>query len=286
MKKKFLYLIIITGLMLIFCKMKDDAKQSPDISVMSFNLRYDTPGDGANAWRFRKDMVCKIFTDNHVDIAGTQEALHHQIIDLEKCLPEFSWTGVGRDDGKKTGEYAAIFYRKSRFRQTDGGTFWLSEKPEQPGSMGWDAACPRIVTWAEFLDTRTNKNFFLFNTHFDHAGDTARLESARILINKIKSISRGKKSLVSGDFNFGPDSEPYQMLNGSSTLNDSRTACQTEVKGPDWTFHGFNPEGRRFRLDYIFVSNDFRVRGHKTINKNREGRYPSDHLPLITKVSL
>ncbi len=285
-KIKLLILIVISGLMLLFCKNTEDKVISPVMNVMSFNLRYDNPGDGPNAWKFRKELVCKIFTDNDIDIAGTQEALHHQIADLELCLREFSWTGVGRDDGKQAGEYAAIFYRKKRFRQIDGGTFWLSEKPEQPGSMGWDAACTRIVTWAEFTDLRTNKNFYFFNTHFDHAGDTARLESARMLSKKVKFISRGKHTLVSGDFNFSPESEPYQMLNGSIILKDARAACRTEAKGPDWTFHGFIPAGGRFRLDYIFISDDVKVYSHRTVDTKWDNRYPSDHLPLIIAVSL
>ena len=160
------------------------------VNVMTFNIRYNNPGDGADAWPHRKDMVADVIR-KQADIAGLQEAQFDQIEDLEKRLPNFKWYGVGRDDGKKKGEFCPIFYRADRFEVLQKQTLWLSETPEVPGSKGWDTAITRLMTMVQFKETKSGARFWMINTHFDHrgpvAGRTAAASSASISINSANS---------------------------------------------------------------------------------------------------
>ena len=160
-----------------------------ELNIMTFNIRYNTAADSLNAWPYRKDKVASQVLFHEAHILGVQEALHDQVVDLQQRLPQYKYAGVGRDDGKEKGEYSAIFYDTTRLQVLQTKTFWLSETPEVPGSKSWDAAITRIVTWIKFRDKKTKKIFFAFNTHFDHIGQVARRESAKILLQKVKEIA-------------------------------------------------------------------------------------------------
>ncbi len=148
------------------------------VRVVSYNIRYNNPGDGEHAWPLRADRVANLLRFYNPDLFGLQEALQGQIDDLVARLPQYAWFGVGRDDGRSAGEGTPIFYRRDRFTLLDQGTFWLSETPEVPGSKSWDAAITRIATWGRFVDRTTGTRFLYLNTHFDHIGQTARERSA------------------------------------------------------------------------------------------------------------
>src|SRR5690606_30140334 len=135
------------------------AAQAP-LQVMTFNIRYNNPGDSLDAWPHRKDKVAGTVLFHGTDLLGVQEALYDQITDLQQRLPQYKYTGVGRDDGKTKGEFSAIFYDTTRLQLLQSETFWLSATPQVPGSKGWDADITRIVTWGKFRDKKTRKVFF------------------------------------------------------------------------------------------------------------------------------
>jgi endonuclease/exonuclease/phosphatase family metal-dependent hydrolase len=284
----------VVGVMSACSTNKDSAAQVP-LRVMSFNIRLNTPADSANAWPHRQEMVASMMRFHRADLAGVQEALQDQMDDLTNLLPEFGWMGVARDDGKEAGEYSAIFYLKERFAILEQNTFWLSETPETPGSMGWDAACVRIVTWAKYKDKKTGKAFYHFNTHFDHIGEKARQESAKLLLQKIGETAKGEPAIITGDFNATEDSPVYKILAAGSTgdsianaptlLRDARDISSQPHHGPDWTFHGFETVVDRPRIDYIFVSKNVQVGQHGVLSDRWNGRYPSDHLPVLAEVA-
>src|SRR5258705_1409879 len=174
---------IIGAVLLIFLFVSVSAQE---FNVMTFNIRLNTAVDSLNAWPYRKDKVASQILFHKIDLLGIQEALHVQIMDLKERLPQYKYVGVGRDDGREKGEYSAIFYDTTRFQLLQGQTFWLSETPEEPGSKSWDAAYTRVVTWAKLKDRKTKKEFFAFNTHFDHMGQVARRESAKIVLKRVK----------------------------------------------------------------------------------------------------
>ncbi len=266
------------------------------INVMSFNLRYNNPEDGVHAWPLRKELVAKTLRFHQADLIGVQEALHEQLEDLSQMLPEYKWVGVGRDDGKMKGEYSAIVYRHARFELLEQGNFWLSENPQQAGSVGWDAAITRIVTWTKFRDLRSGASFFHFNTHFDHVGQKAREESAKLLRARITQVPSALPVIVTGDFNAEELSPVYKFLTAEShtqgtptqlrTLENTRYISALPHHGPAWTFHGFGKAQQRIWIDYIFVSEGVRVLRHAAIYDYGEERYPSDHLPVLAEVLL
>lgn len=161
--------------------------QNTVCKVMSYNIWYANPDAGENTWENRRDGVANAVIDQKADIVGMQEVLFRQVADLEKLLPEYSWVGVGRDDGKQGGEFEPIFFNRERFDLVQSGNFWLSETPDSAGSLGWDAKCIRIATWVQLKDKNSGLEIFVFNTHFDHEGETARLESAKLLVKKIQN---------------------------------------------------------------------------------------------------
>lgn len=263
----------------------------PTLSIMSFNIRYDNPGDRENAWSNRKEMAAETIRFHKIDIAGLQEALHGQVEDLAARLLEYNWFGVGRDDGQRKGEYTPIFYLKSRFKVLNHSTFWLSENPEVPGKLGWDAACPRIVTWGKLEDRSTKKVLFVFNTHFDHVGKEARSQSAELLISKIEKLAGGSPVILTGDFNCTIDDAPYFILTrsqpGIRSLTDTRNISQTKPYGSTQTFNGFKNELRPGdRIDFIFVGGISQVIRHGVISEKWNGRFVSDHYPVLAEMSL
>lgn len=284
--------ILISAALVAACLLAADAiaqprSQAQSLRVMSFNIRYDEPRDGVNAWANRKQKVADVIRFHKVDLVGVQEALLSQLRDLERSLPDFAWCGVGRTDGKEAGEYSAILYHKSRFQILDCKTFWLSETPDKPGSMGWDAAYPRVVTWARFKDRVTKKTFFHFNTHFDHRGEKARTESASLILRKIAEIAGNRPFVLTGDFNVKEDSTAYKTLkDGTPTVRllDARYASVSGHFGGDSTFNEFKELQPGRKIDYVFVREGIRVTEHGALSDRWNGLWASDHLPVIAEV--
>lgn len=259
------------------------------LHIMTFNIRLNTASDGENAWPYRKDIAASQILFHDIQLLGVQEALHDQMVDLQERLPSFKFEGVGRDDGKAAGEYSAIFYDTSRLRVLESATFWLSLTPDIPGSKSWDAAITRIVTWVHFRDRKTKKDFYAFNTHFDHMGKIARAESAKLLLAKVRSIAGKKPVVVMGDFNAEPSAEPIQILlspNDPDRLINSLELSQTAHYGPTGTFNGFkNAELSDQPIDHIFLKNGGKVWKHATISQTWKGRFSSDHFPVMAVIN-
>jgi endonuclease/exonuclease/phosphatase family metal-dependent hydrolase len=257
------------------------------LKVMSYNLRLDTPYDSINQWPNRTDKVVALITKYNPDIIGVQEALHHQLQDLLKKLPEYSYCGVGRDDGKEQGEYSAILFRNSRFGLLDTKTYWLSETMDLPGSKSWDAAITRVFTTARFFDRDTKKEFLMVNTHFDHLGQIARLNSAKMIKIYLEGLRGGGTELpviVSGDFNSQPSEEPYKAMVDQEAfkLFDSKPAASTAG-----TFCGFKVGGIPCKtIDFIFHTKEWVARNYQVITDNDGTYYPSDHLPVLVDFDL
>lgn len=258
------------------------------LNIMTFNIRYNNPNDSLNAWPYRIDKVGSQILFHETHIVGVQEALHGQLKDLQPQLTKYKYVGVGRDDGKEKGEYSAIFYDTTRLQVLQWKTFWLSLDPEVPGSKSWDAAITRLVTWAKFLDKKTKKQFYVFNTHFDHIGKIARAESAKLLLNRVNDIAGKTPCIVMGDFNATPNDEPIQVItdkNDPKHLKDSKSLSATLHYGPTSTFNSFkNKESGDQPIDYIFIKQGVKVLQHATLTQTWEGRFSSDHFPVFARV--
>ena len=254
-----------------------------EIAVLSYNVRYNSSGDGLDLWELRKTELIEQIKQLDPMSFGVQEATLTQMKDLEAGLPDYDYVGVGRDDGGTKGEFSAIFYKSSEMKVLEENTFWLSETPEKV-SVGWDAALPRICTYAKFELMASKKQFWHFNTHFDHMGETARTESAKLIVSKIADlVSSGDAVVLSGDFNAEPYEKPILVLNHS--FEDP--ADRVKLQGPVGTFSGFQldaPLDRR--IDYIFTKN-MEVKTYRHLDTKRaNGRWISDHLPVFLSFDL
>ena len=254
------------------------------LRVATYNLRMDTKADSLNAWQYRKDNVKALIRYHDLDIFGTQEGYLHQLQGICE-LPEYTYFGAGRDDGKDAGEHSAILYKKERFEILKSGNFWLSETPDVPGK-GWDATCcNRICSWAEFKEKKTGKTFFFFNVHFDHQGKIARIESGKLMVKKIQEIAGNNPVICTGDFNSTPETDQIQRL--SNFLHNSRTVTQLPPYGPEGTFtNRFANPIEDQPIDYIFVSDGIKVLKYASATDNDGRFYPSDHLPVIADIEL
>ncbi|ACT93623.1 endonuclease/exonuclease/phosphatase family protein [Dyadobacter fermentans] len=279
MKKFALYLLAM-----LLVTTASFAQKTATINVASYNLRYNTPNDGVNAWPNRKENVKGLIRFHEFDIFGVQEALVGQLKDVAE-LPEFAYYGKGRDDGKEGGEHSAIFYKKDRFKLLKSGDFWLSETPDKPG-LGWDATCcNRICSWAQFEDLKTKKKFFFFNVHFDHQGVEARRQSGHLMVKKIKEIAGNSTAILTGDFNSTPETEQIKTL--GAALNDTHDVTKQAPYGPEGTFNSFKFDApMKARIDYIFVSKNVDVLKYGVLTDSKEQRYPSDHQPVLVKIEI
>jgi endonuclease/exonuclease/phosphatase family metal-dependent hydrolase len=254
------------------------------INVMSYNIRFDNPADGKNAWQYRKEKVTAMIRFYDTDIICVQEALHHQIKDMLEELPGYDFSGLGRDDGMISGEYSAIFFDKKRFSLQKEGTFWLSPTPDIP-SKGWDAAILRICSWAKLNDKNTGSEFYIFNTHFDHIGEHARRESAALILDKIYAIANDGPVILCGDFNATPGSKTINII--TEKLRDCRYISQENPYGPEGTWNAFDYNSPLdVRIDYIFVDKNAEVIKYAVLDDAINQRFPSDHLPVFVKIQL
>ena len=212
--------------------------------VGSYNIRYKNKGDSINGdvWNKRCQVICDQVNFMSPDIFGAQEVLHGQLIDMLNGLDGYDYIGVGRDDGKTGGEYAAIFYKNDRLRLLDHGDFWLSETPDRPG-LGWDAACVSICTWGRFtrLTATSDEAFYFFNLHMDHVGVAARREAAKLIVRKIREIAQGAPVVVTGDFNVDQTDEIYTIFTHSGLLKDSYNVARLRF-AENGTFNSFDPD--------------------------------------------
>lgn len=258
------------------------------LRVMSFNIRLDLASDGPNAWSHRKHMVAEIIRHEGPALIGMQEVLLHQKSDLEAALPAYVFIGAARDDGAEKGEFSPLAFRSDRFELLDSGTFWLSPMPAQPGKA-WDAAYPRIATWAILRERTAGGRLAVLNTHFDHVGAEARANSAGIIANWARRhAEQGDAVIVLGDFNAATTSPPLALLDDASrsSLRLARAASATPPYGPPGTFNGFKfdadaPEP----IDHVLVSEDFEVLRFATVTQHWGGRLPSDHYPVVAELA-
>lgn len=281
-----------------------------EMLVGTYNIRMKNDGDSlkGDCWGKRCQVICDQVNFMSPAIFGTQEVLHVQLQDLLHGLHNYDYIGVARDDGKTKGEYAAIFYDKSRIRLLDHGDFWLNETPDRP-ALGWDAACIRICTWGKFKDLRSGKKFYFFNLHMDHVGRVARREAARLVVSKIREIAEKRTVVLTGDFNVDQTDEIYRIFSESGILSDSYTMADIRF-AENGTFNAFKPQLKTTsRIDHIFVSPSMKVDAYGVLtdsywtpdpdSENTQKasdapqeisfstytrRNPSDHYPVMVRI--
>lgn len=261
--------------------------QAESLKLMSYNIRCGLcEAEGTpQYWPERKLLLAHLIQTQQPDLIGLQEAELFQVHDLVAMLPQYQWFGEGRDDGKTKGESTAVLYRKDKLQLLSANTLWLSETPGKV-SKGWDAALNRTFTKTRFKAHKSSQSFYFFNTHFDHMGQQAQLQSAVLLGKEVELLPKESKVLLTGDFNVEPNSEPYKAL--SKSLNDSALVAKQKLSKNAGTFNGFGrePNSPSQTIDFIFVSSNLQVQSYQVDNRRYNGLYPSDHEALVAVVEL
>lgn len=285
--------------------------QTTDLTVGSYNIRYDNKNDelNGNGWQQRLPVISSLIQFIDYDILGCQEVLVNQLADLSDQLTGYDYVGVGRDDGKEAGEFAPIFFKKNKFNLLDSGQFWLSQTPDKP-SKGWDAALPRICTYVHLQDKSSGKKLWYFNLHMDHVGTKAREESCKLVIERIKAMLDPSEAVVlTGDFNVDQHNPIYTILEQSGIIKDSYELAPFKFAW-NGTFNAFdNNLFTPSRIDHVFVGKQLKVEKYAVLTesyrspkktstevkkgdfpkelsfKDYQARLPSDHFPIIVKAT-
>lgn len=279
----------------VFC-LAEITSSAQTLNIASYNIRYENKSDSlnGNGWGQRLPVIAKLIQFHDFDIFGAQEVFYRQLNGMLSIMPEYGFIGVGRTDGEKSGECSPVFYKKEKFKLIQSGNFWLSETDGKP-SIGWDAALPRICTWGKFQIKENGVCFWYFNLHIDHIGVKARLESSKLVLEKIKTLAGSEPIILTGDFNTDQSSEGYKLISSSGILQDSYETAEVRYAA-NGTFNNFNPQQKTdIRIDHIFVSKDFRVMRYGILTdtywtETGKGsfvtRMPSDHFPVNVVVTL
>jgi len=255
------------------------------LTIGTYNIRYDNPRDTGNLWKDRAPVIAALIRFHDFDIFGTQEGYKNQLDDIRNTLPQYTYYGVGRNDGKDGGEHSAVFYKKEDFNLLKKGDFWLSQTPDKPG-LGWDATCcNRICSWVYLQHKKSKNKFYFFNAHYDHQGVQARRESSKLILQKIKEIAGNEPLIFTGDLNGSHTSEPYLTIANSSILKDT----YKEVKYPYANSASHNGFGRTKDstdiIDHIFISRHFTAQKWGVLTDTYHGKYPSDHFPVMAQIT-
>jgi endonuclease/exonuclease/phosphatase family metal-dependent hydrolase len=277
MKHKFFLLLVLIIII-------DLSISAQTFTVATYNLRYDNRGDSGNLWVNRAPVQANLIRFHDFDVVGIQEGLINQLEDLSKTLPQYTRYGIGRDDGKASGEHSAIYFKKDKFKLLNSGDFWLSQTPDKPGK-GWDATCcNRICSWVQLQDIASKKKFYFFNVHFDHQGVIARIESAKLMIEKIKAIAGNNPVVFTGDLNGGRNSDCYKYIANAGIIKDSHELAAFPYEN-NASFNSFRtPRGMEV-IDHIFVTKQFKVKKWGILTDTYFGKYPSDHFPVMAVVN-
>jgi len=271
---------LILLLSILFCLTEAN---SQELKIMSYNIKYANENDGENSWSNRKDWITDQIQFYEPDVLGVQEAVKSQLIHFTESIDNYNYVGVGRE-GVDQGEFSAILFNRQKIEILENDTFWLSETPDEI-SKGWDADYNRVCTYALFQHKETEERFYVFNTHFDHVGDKARLKSSKLIIQKIKKLNKEDLPVfLMGDFNLEPETEGIQLI--SEFLEKSREKA-TFSFGPKGTYNGYNftqPVTRR--IDYIFTNRKVHIKKYAVLSDSKELRYPSDHFPVFISAEL
>ncbi len=263
-----------------------DNDQAAVIRVMTSNVRYGTANDGPNDWDHRKDLLVQVMRNQHPDLIGTQEMLPMQAAYLQKQLDGYTYVGRSRELDNADGEQSGVFFRTDRFVELERGFFWLSDEPERPGSQAWDAALPRMATWLKLFDRVPQRVIVIINTHFDHVGRQARLESAKLIRQYAERFADDYPLIVTGDFNCGESSAPYQQLvhnaaDDAVPLNDVFRSVHPTREDDEGTFNGFAGRRDGSRIDWILATPSWRPVSAEIVTTHQQDRYPSDHFPVV-----
>jgi endonuclease/exonuclease/phosphatase family metal-dependent hydrolase len=250
-----------------------------DLRLMTFNIRYGSADDGANSWPRRREAVAGIISGFDPDVLAIQEGLAFQLQELSDVLTGYRKLGQHRE-GASEGEFSGLFVKEARITVLDWGEFWLSQTPDSVASRGWDAALPRMAVWVEIEGVGGGGPVRVYGTHFDHQGETARRESARLMVRHARG---GPPSVVMGDLNAGEDSDPLRVFFDMGYRSAFPTLHPESEQG---TFNGFRDPSGGDRIDHILLAPGLEASQAEIPDGMVGGVWPSDHFPVTAVVEV
>jgi endonuclease/exonuclease/phosphatase family metal-dependent hydrolase len=257
---------------------------------MTFNIRTRTIIDGLNHWNRRKGLVSDIIAGNGADIVGLQEVKNSQLKYVESKLPQYAAYAVGRSNGDRGGESCPILYRTDRFGLIDSGTFWFSDTPSVAGSKDWGNLPPRICSWVHLVETNTGNGLYVYNLHLDNLSQKSRAKSVELLTEKIAARETNEPFIVMGDFNMETTNPAMRWLNrigiGKPRLASIDVWQSIHPNRTIGTRHGFNGRMSGPQIDHIRLSSNLHALDARIDTHSRNGRYPSDHFPVVANIRL
>ncbi len=260
-------------------------EEPPEVYAMTFNVRTAAADDGPDRWENRRELVAQVIRSQTPDVLAIQEALPEQVDWLLELFPNYVAVGQHREGGRR-GEFSGMLVDDSRLRVDRSGQMWIAPEPDRVGAIGWDAALPRTITWAQLVDRLTGATLQVYATHLDHRGAQARDEGARMIVEHAAATAgpRGTPVLVLGDLNAGEDSPPLERL-CTAGLRDTLRIADPDAEAVG-TYHGFDGTRDGEKLDYVLCSEQFEVLAAAILTDSKDGRYPSDHFPVAALVVL
>ncbi len=296
-------LLLLTVALLGACQTAGDqappCRPEAQLRMASFNIRYGfadaSSQEDENGWLNaespRRDRVTATIEGLNADVVGVQEALAHQVEDLREALPGYGFVGVGRDDGETAGEYAGIFYRRNRLREVRSGHFWLSDTPDEPGTVFEGSAATRMASWVLLEDLVAGRELLFVNTHWDHVSGDSRLRSATLIRERLATLVSSESgqtvpAILTGDLNTVPGAEDFERLlteepHPSTALIDGFRQVHERFAVPEGTFHNFTGTENLWRIDFVLHTAGLATVEAEIDRRDFDGLYPSDHFPVL-----
>ncbi len=257
------------------------ARRPAPLRAASFNIRNGLALDGADSWPFRAKACAQAIAGLDADLVCLQEVYGFQLRRLLRRLPGYAAAGAPRDDGRRRGERCCVLYRPRRLRLRRAETRWYSDTPDVPGSCGWGAAMPRIATICRFRDWGAGSEFGAVSTHWDGASAESRRRSAAALLSW---LDPALPWIVAGDLNATAGTPAVTRLLAGG-LRD--TLAELGERGPQAaTHHAWDGSTSGTRIDFVLVTDEWRVEAAAIRHDRPGGRLPSDHWPVVADLRL
>ena len=256
------------------------------LKVATWNIQYLAKKP---SWKeFRLPAIFALLEDYDFDVFGSQEPYLPQIEDMMEGIGDrYAWVGecTGDKESRKT-HYNPVFYKKERLEVLEWGTLPFSETA---GTIGYGAMYARNCTWVKFHDLKTGKVFYFFNSHFDHQGVEAREVSAEILVAAVRRIAAGAPAFLTGDFNSDESTVPYKLILKSGFIDDTMTAVPDPQNAEYFSMSRYRSidtvKKNGKHIDHVFYTpNAAKVNSWKLILDSYDGKFGSDHLPIMTEI--
>jgi endonuclease/exonuclease/phosphatase family metal-dependent hydrolase len=261
------------------------ADTAPAFTLGTFNIHYVAPWQEGLRWEDRRDAVVAMLEAADADLMAFQEMEtfeggsyneeNRQLDWIARHFPEYAFAAVG--DPQVYPSTQPVMYRPERFEPLDQGFFFFSPDPDDIYSRSWDGGFPAFASWVRFADRRSGTSFYLYNVHFDHSSRGNRIKAAELVVERLGGREHpGDPVIVAGDFNAPWFFRPVQIVSDAGLDIADTTGS---------TFHLRRGINIIPAIDHVLVSDGFEIGPTEVLRKRFAGTWPSDHYPVLVRLS-